>query len=117
MEVILKHSFWNKNPNKSIWGGSIASVLDPFFAIMMKQIILRENIKTDFFSTSINVNFKKQVQSNILFTFKITTSEINVAKKSLINNNKYENWHHVEGVDSSGNICVNGKIKIYLRKR
>mgnify|MGYP000047055679 CR=1 FL=1 len=31
MQVCLKHSFWNRNPNKSIWGGSIASAMDPFF--------------------------------------------------------------------------------------
>ena len=117
MEVKLNHSFWNRNPNKSVWGGSIASVLDPFFPIMIKQILLREGIRTDFFSKSINIDFIKQVQSNILFNFKITNSQINVAKKSLINTNKYEDWHTVNGIDVAGNICVNGKVQVYLRKR
>ena len=67
IHVMLKYSFWNRNPNKSVWGGSIASVLDPFFSIMMKQIILRKGVSTDFFSKSINVDFIKEVQSNILF--------------------------------------------------
>ena len=40
MDVCLKHSFWNRNPNKSIWGGSIASAMDPFFPIIMKQLLL-----------------------------------------------------------------------------
>ena len=117
MEVKLNHSFWNRNPNKSVWGGSIASVLDPFFPIMIKQILLREGIRTDFFSKSINIDFIKQVQSNILFNFQITNSQINVAKKSLINTNKYEGWHTVKGIDVTGNLCVNGKVQVYLRKR
>ena len=61
MQVILKHSFWNRNPNKSIWGGSIASALDPFFAILLKQIILRKGISTDFYSKSVKVQFIKMV--------------------------------------------------------
>ena len=48
MDVRLKHSFWNRNPNKSIWGGSIASAMDPFFPILIKQILLRKSIETDF---------------------------------------------------------------------
>ena len=35
MHVLLKHSFWNRNPIKSVWGGSIASTMDPFFPIMI----------------------------------------------------------------------------------
>ena len=117
IHVLLKHSFWNRNPNKSVWGGSIASVLDPFFPIMIKQIILRKGMHTDFFSKSVNVDFIKQVQSNILFHFTITTTEIASAEKALQHEGKYEGWHSVSGEDSNGNICVKGKIQVYLRKR
>ena len=117
IHVMLKYSFWNRNPNKSVWGGSIASVLDPFFPIMMKQIILRKGFSTDFFSKSVNVDFIKQVQSNILFHFTITDEEIINAEKALNTTGKYEYWHSVNGIDINGNICVSGKIQVYLRKR
>ena len=53
MQVCLKHSFWNRNPNKSIWGGSIASAMDPFFPILMKQLLLRKGLVTDFYSKAV----------------------------------------------------------------
>ena len=36
IKVLLKHSFWNTNPNKSLWGGAIFSAADSFFPIMLK---------------------------------------------------------------------------------
>ena len=117
MQVRLKHSFWNRNPNKSVWGGSIASALDPFFPVMMKQIILRRGTSTDFFSKAIHVEFVRVVETNIFFQFKITEPEVINAEKMLNNDGKYEGWHFVSGVDIKGNVCVNGKVQVYLKKR
>ena len=117
MHVRLKHSFWNRNPNKSIWGGSITSALDPFFPVMMKQILLRRGIPTDFLSKAVHVEFIKQVETHIFFQFKITESEVIEAEKILQNDGSYNNWHSVNGIDINGNICVKGKIQIYLRKK
>ena len=117
MHVRLRHSFWNRNPNKSVWGGSIASALDPFFPVMMKQIILRKGTSTDFFSKAIQIEFVRKVESHVLFHFKITKLEVAEAEEVLINDGKYEGWHSVNGIDVNGKICVHGKVQIYLRKR
>ena len=117
MQVRLKHSFWNRNPNKSVWGGSIASALDPFFPVILKQIILRRGTSTDFFSKAIHVEFVRKVETNIFFQFNITEQEVINAEKMLYNDGKYEGWHFVSGVDTKGNICVNGKVQVYLKKR
>ena len=117
MEVRLKHSFWNRNPNKSVWGGSITSALDPFFPIMMKQILLKRGIVTDFYSKAVNVQFIKMVKSNVTFQFSISEEEVALAEKELNQNRKYEGWHSADGIDNKGNICVNGCVQVYLRSR
>ena len=117
MQVKLKYSFWNRNPNKSVWGGSITSALDPFFPVMMKQIILRRGIYTDFLSKAVHVEFIRPVDTNILFQFAITEAEVIKAEKILNDDGKYEGWHSVNGIDKKGNVCVNGKVQVYLRKR
>ena len=76
MQVCLKNSFWNRNPNKSIWGGSIASALDPFFPVMLKQIMLRRGICTGFFSKAIHIEFLRQIETHVSFHFIFTESEI-----------------------------------------
>ena len=117
MNVRLKHSFWNRNPNKSVWGGSITSALDPFFPIMMKQILLKRGTATDFYSKAVNVEFIKMVKSNISFHFNISKEEADTAEKKLEKNGNYVDWHSVDGIDREGNICVNGRVQVYLRKR
>jgi len=117
MQVCLKHSFWNRNPNKSIWGGSITSAIDPFFPVLMKQILLQKGIVTDFYSKAINVQFIKKVKSNLIFQFNISEEEVILAEKQLDQNGKYEGWHSADGVDSKSNVYVHGRVQVYLRKR
>ena len=117
MHVRLKYSFWNRNPNKSVWGGSITSALDPFFPIMLKQILLKRGIITDFYSKAVNVQFIKMVKSNVTFQFSISEEEVAMTEKELKENGKYTNWHSVDGIDSEGKICVNGQVQVYLRTR
>ena len=117
MHVCLKHSFWNRNPNKSIWGGSIASAMDPFFPILMKQILLRKDIIADFYSRAINVKFIKMVKSDVTFQFSISDEKVVQAEKDLDQNGKYEGWHSADGVDSKSNVYVHGRVQVYLRKR
>ena len=117
MQVCLKHSFWNRNPNKSIWGGSIASAMDPFFPILMKQIFLRRGIITNFYSKAVNIKFIKMIKSDVFFHFNITKDEIVKAEHSLKQLDKYEGWHSIDGIDSKGEICVKGEIQVFLRLR
>ena len=117
MDVRLKHSFWNRNPNKSIWGGSISSAMDPFFPILLKQILLKKGIETDFYSQAINVQFIKMVKSDVTFQFSISDEEVVLAEEELDQKGKYEGWHSVEGVASNNRVCVKGEVQIFLRKR
>ena len=117
MDVCLKHSFWNRNPNKSIWGGSIASAMDPFFPIIMKQLLLRRGLKTDFYSQAINIQFIKMVKSDVNFHFRINEDEITRAEKALNEKGKYSGWHSVEGGSLENEACVKGRVQVFLRKR
>ena len=117
MDVRLKHSFWNRNPNKSIWGGSISSAMDPFFPILIKQILLRKGIETDFYSQAIQVQFIKMVKSDVIFHFRINENEITLAEKALNEKGKYSDWHSVEGISARDEVCVKGKVQVFLRKR
>ena len=84
---------------------------------MMKQILLKSGIVTDFYSKAVNVQFIKMVKSNVTFKFIICKEEVTMAEKQLEQYGKYERWHSVEGVDSTGNICVKGRVQVYLRLR
>lgn len=117
VDVLLKHTFWNRNPNKSLWGGAIFSAVDPFFPIMLKQILLKDNIETIFLTKSAHVEYLKESKTNILFSFKITNQEITNVKNIINNENRYDGWHEVYGIDENNKKCIKAKIQVYLKLR
>ena len=117
IDVVLKHTFWNRNPYKAVWGGAVASAGDPFFPMMMKQVFLRKGMPTDFLSKASKVQFLKMVETDLIFPFRINNKDVESAEKSLQKTGKYEGWHFVEAMDKNGKICVKGEVQIYLRLR
>ena len=117
VNVILKHTFWNRNPNKSLWGGAIFSAVDPFFPIIIKQILLREDIETIFMTKSAQVEYLKESKTNILFSFIVSDDEIENIKTAILNEKKYDGWHEVYGIDDNNRKCIRAKIQVYLKLR
>jgi len=117
IEVQLKHTFWNRNPSKAIWGGSIFSAADPFFPIMLKQNALQNGYQTDFFTKSTEVKYIKPARTDIIFKFRLSNEDVDVAVKALSENGKYDGWHEVKGIDISGAVCIRARIQSHLRLR
>ena len=76
IEVLLKLSFWNRNPGKAIWGGAIFSAADSFFPIMLKQNALLNGYKTDFLTKSTNVSYIKPSKTDLVFDFTLSDQEV-----------------------------------------
>ena len=117
VDVLLKHTFWNRNPNKALWGGAIFSAVDPFYPIMLKQILLLDNIETVFLTKSAQVDYLKESKTNILFSFLVTDNEIKNLKNILTVEVKYDGWHEVYGIDEDNKKCIRAKIQVYLKLR
>ena len=117
IKVLLKHSFWNTNPNKSLWGGAIFSAADSFFPIMLKQCALINGIETEFFTKSTNVEYIKEAKTNLIFIFELSDDEVLNMINILNNKGKYQKWHTVYGIDKNENKCIKVKIQPYLRVR
>ena len=116
-KVKLKHSIWNRNPNKALWGGAIFSAADGFYPILLKQNALRKGIKMDFFTKSTTVKYIKEAKTDLFFNFKLTKKEIHNFFEVLKKDRKYQEWHTVDGIDTTGKKCIVVKIQPYLRIR
>ena len=117
VDVMLKHTFWNRKPNKSLWGGALFSAVDPFYPMIIKQILLRDNIETIFLTKSAHIEYLKESKTNILFSFTVSDEEINKIKTILNNTARYDGWHEVYGIDENNNKCIKAKIQVYLKLR
>lgn len=117
MDVLLKHTFWNRNPNKAIWGGSIFSAVDPFFPIMLKQNVLLNGYQTDFFTKATEVKYIKPARTDIIFKFRLSSNDVDIAMKILSQRGKSECWNEVEGIDANGTVCIRARVQSHLKLR
>ena len=117
MDVRLKHSIWNRNPNKALWGGAIFSAADGFFPLMLKQNALQRGIKTDFFTKSTTVNYLQEAKTDLMFSFRLKAEEIEEFLNTLNADGKYQKSHTIFGIDNDGHKCIEARIQPYLRIR
>ena len=74
-------------------------------------------METDFYSQAIQVQFIKMVKSDVTFHFSINKNEISVVEAALIEKGKYSSWHSIEGISAHNEVCVKGRVQVFLRKR
>ncbi|TOF15233.1 DUF4442 domain-containing protein, partial [Vibrio parahaemolyticus] len=68
-KVRLKLRWWNKNANRTQYGGSIFSLTDPIYSLMLMGILREEYYVWD---KEASINFIKPGQSDLFAEFKIT---------------------------------------------
>ncbi len=114
-EIRVKHSIFNKNLQKTIFGGTIFSAFDPFHAILFWQIFAHRGQKLEAWLKSASIDYKKPAASDLLIRFEITADDMLAAEAGLKSDGKFERWMTAQAIDKSGNICAEARLLVYLR--
>ena len=59
----------------------------------------------------------KEAKTDLFFNFKLTKKEIHNFFEVLKKDRKYQEWHTVDGIDTTCKKCIEVKIQPYLRIR
>ena len=76
VDVVIVKSFMNKNYNKSIFGGTIFTATDPFYAILFDQVLQRRGLKCRVWLKSAQINYLKPGRTNLSFRIQLSETEI-----------------------------------------
>ena|SRR5690606_8137848 len=115
IDVKINRSLLNLNYNSSIFGGTIFSATDPFYAILFDQIFQRKGYKTLVWLKSAKIQYIKPARVDLFFTIKIEESDIILAEEKLINEGKHIVSFLLDLHDKNGLLCAKVKNEIYLR--
>lgn len=115
VDLKIKYSWMNKNIQKSIFGGTIFSAFDPFFAIMYWQAFSMLNIPMEVWVKSAKINYLKPAKTDLFINFKIDDKDISNAINHLKENYKYEASHIVTAYDKKGEPYAEAEILVYIR--
>lgn len=115
VHVKISKSILNSNYNNSIFGGTIFSASDPFYALLFDQILRRKGFKTRVWLKSSNIQYLKPGRSNLYFKISLTEDDIQEAEKALRTVGKFVKAFPIEILNSQGELCASVINEVYVR--
>lgn len=115
VEVKIFKSLFNKNYNNSIFGGTIFSASDPFYALLFDQILLRKGFKIRVWLKSAQISYLKPGRSNLYFKVSLTDQDIAEAETALNTIGKFVKAFPIEITSEDGVICATVINEVYVR--
>lgn len=115
VEVKINRSLLNRNYNGTIFGGSIFSAADPFYAILFDQVFKRKGYKTIAWLKSAHISFLKPGTSDLYFKISISEDDIKEAEQILNDGGKFIKTYTMEIRTKENEVCAVVKNEVYLR--
>ncbi|HEX7286898.1 MAG TPA: DUF4442 domain-containing protein [Candidatus Angelobacter sp.] len=112
--VELPLHFWNRNYVGTHFGGSLYSMCDPFFMIMLINNLGPDYIVWDKSATS---RFKKPGKGTMKATFLLPEERIAEIRAQADANGKVEPTFTVQVTDAEGNVVAEVEKLLYVRRK
>jgi len=114
VDVEMKLRRWNSNYVGTHYGGSLYSMTDPFFMVMLIENLGREYIVWD---KSASIRFKKPGKGTVTASFRLTEEEIEEIRRALETQEKIERTFAVDVKDDAGNVIAQVEKLLHIRKK
>ena len=115
LKVKVKYSWLNKNLQKAIFGGTIFSAIDPYYAVMYWQIFSTKGLGMEVWIKKVEIRYRKAARSNLEIAFSLKENDIENAINSLKTEGKHEVWHDVNAIDEYQEVCAEARVLVHIR--
>jgi hypothetical protein len=115
VHVKISKSFLNVNYNRTIFGGTIFSASDPFFALLFDQILQRRGLKCRVWLRSAEIRYLKPGATNLYFTISLSEQQIKEAEAILETEGKFVKAYPMNIFSSEGLLCATVINEVYIR--
>jgi len=115
VHVKISKSFLNVNYNRTIFGGTIFSASDPFYALLFDQILQRRGLKCRVWLRSAEIRYLKPGATNLYFTISLSEEQIKEAETILLTEGKFVKAYPMNIFSSEGLLCATVINEVYIR--
>lgn len=114
LEVRMKLRFWNRNYLGTHFGGSLYTMCDPFFVLMLIQQLGRDYVVWDKAAT---IRFKRPGRGTVRARFAIPLEEVERIRALADNNRKVEPVFFTEVRDGEDEVVAEVEKVLYVRRK
>lgn len=112
--VSMKLTFYNKNYMGTQFGGSLYSMVDPWYMLMLIKNLGKDYIVWDKAAT---INFKKPGKGKVSAEFHLTDAHLEEIRATLVTQNKMDYIFKVEIKDDAGKLIAEVDKVLYIRRK
>ena len=113
-EVTMKLRPWNRNFVGTHYGGSLYSMCDPFYMLLLIKNLGPEYIVWD---KAAGIRFRKPGRGTVRAEFRLTDAQLDDIREQLKTLPKYEPIYTVEVKDGSGDVVAEVQKTLHIRKK
>jgi len=116
IDVEMKLRWWNRNYVGTHYGGSLYSMADPFFMVMLIENLGKDYIVWD---KSASIRFKKPGRGTVSASFRLSEPQIREIKQALNfpEKEKIERVFTVDVRDESGSVVTQIEKLLHIRRK
>lgn len=114
IDVEMKLRWWNRNYVGTHYGGSLYSMVDPFFMLMLIENLGKDYIVWD---KAASIRFRKPGRGTVFASFRLLNEQINEIRQALTSQEKIERRFTVEVKDHSGSVVAEVEKLLHLRRK
>jgi len=114
IEVEMKLHFWNRNYVGTHYGGSLYSMTDPFYMLMLIENLGRDYLVWD---KSASIRFRSPGKGTVVAHFELTAQQIESIRQQLQTQDKIEPMFTVQVRDEAGEMVAEVEKVVQIRRR
>jgi len=115
--VKINRSLMTLNFGKAIFGGTIYTATDPFYAMLFGQLLKHKGYHISVWLKSASIQFLRPGLTDLYYHITITDEMINEVEEALNNKGVFIKSYTIEIYSKTGNLYAIAKNEIYIRKK
>ena len=114
VDVEMRLRWWNANYVGTQYGGSLYSMTDPFFMVMLINILGRDYIVWD---KSATIRFRRPGKGTVYAKYRISDAQVEEIREALQTEEKIDREFPIEVKNGDGEVIVEVKKLLNFRRR
>lgn len=117
VDVKVGKSFLNINYNRSVFGGTIYSAVDPFLPVLFFQIFAHLGDEVIVWQKAADIEFIKPAYQSLFFSITLAPADIDDAIRIVRSGEKYIRSFRVSITNAEGDECAVMNSTVYVRQK
>lgn len=114
VDVEMRLRRWNANYVGTHYGGSLYSMTDPFYMVMLINILGRDYIVWD---KSASIRFRRPGKGTVYAKYRISEEQVAEIRQALRTEEKIEREFAIDVKDHAGEVIAEVKKLLHFRKK